>query len=363
MSLEDTLALCHFRHSQMLRDKYVQQLTELLLLSRERHVHTGGPAWQFAPLYHRLHSAWSGAKKDLAGESPESQGEMLDTMLTSSVLRIWGLTKSVYHFHPSVARMLLSASHGDIPHEALYNLPQWCVYVHIPEGMLSYTPARGGAEVDVCGFYAMLDAQPPGAEFRKGTLDAAGKIERVGHLLHLVVDRKRKAPYDVAGELTRMSIPLAGTIRESVEMMAHGQDTVTEDEREGMIDLISRLVGPVLYLSARNREIVGEPRNPDRVRFEPPQKRGRRRSLARRPPVQVWQVAWRTGAALEANEQQAVENVPTGATVKPHVRRAHFHSYWCGPGRERCEVRWLGPVFVNSSLAEDERRTVTSHES
>jgi len=362
MSLEDTLALCYFRHSQMLRDRYVQQLTEVLLRSRQEHTRSKGPAWQFAPVYHRLHLAWSQAKAEVEKEGLDSQAEMLDMMLTSSVLRIWGLTKSVYHFHPSVVQMLLSTPHGDIPHEALYNLPQWCVYVHIPPGMFTYTPIRGGDEVEVSGFYAMLDAQPKGAEFRKD-IGPDGRLEKIGHLLHLVIDRKKAAPYDVAGELVRMSIPLAGTIRESVEMMAYGQDAVTADEREGMIDLLSRLVGPVLYLSARNREISGEPCNPDRVRFEPPQKKGRRRSLARRPPVQVWQVAWRAGAALEPSTRSEAGEAPTGVTVKPHVRRAHFHSYWCGPGRERCEVRWLGPVFVNSSMAEDEHRTVTSHQS
>jgi len=57
--------------------------------------------------------------------------------------------------------------------------------------------------------------------------------------------------------------------------------------------------------------------------------------------------------------EQGEESQPTGATVRPHVRRAHFHHYWCGPNKERCEVRWVGPVFVNSKL--EEKRPVTSH--
>jgi hypothetical protein len=141
-------------------------------------------------------------------------------------------------------------------------------------------------------------------------------------------------------------------------MMASGQSEISEGEKRGMIDLLSRIVNPLLYLAARNREIKGNPSNPEQVRFDPP--KAKRRSLARKKPVQVWEVAWRVGAALESSEQRAQESQPTGTTVRPHVRRAHFHHYWCGPNKERCEVRWVGPIFVKSRI-EDRGRPVTSH--
>ena len=33
-------------------------------------------------------------------------------------------------------------------------------------------------------------------------------------------------------------------------------------------------------------------------------------------------------------------------SVRPHVRRAHWHHYWVGEGRNRLEVRWIEPTFV-----------------
>lgn len=36
----------------------------------------------------------------------------------------------------------------------------------------------------------------------------------------------------------------------------------------------------------------------------------------------------------------------TGRSVRPHVRRAHWHHYWVGEGRTRLEVRWIEPTFV-----------------
>lgn len=33
-------------------------------------------------------------------------------------------------------------------------------------------------------------------------------------------------------------------------------------------------------------------------------------------------------------------------SVRPHVRRAHWHHYWVGEGRTRLEVRWIEPTLV-----------------
>lgn len=33
-------------------------------------------------------------------------------------------------------------------------------------------------------------------------------------------------------------------------------------------------------------------------------------------------------------------------SVRPHVRRAHWHHYWVGEGHTRLEVRWIEPTLV-----------------
>lgn len=45
-------------------------------------------------------------------------------------------------------------------------------------------------------------------------------------------------------------------------------------------------------------------------------------------------------------EYQKSTAIGTGRTVRPHVRRAHWHHYWVGEGRTRLEVRWIEPTFV-----------------
>ena len=50
--------------------------------------------------------------------------------------------------------------------------------------------------------------------------------------------------------------------------------------------------------------------------------------------------------SIEADDKTLKNAVGTGRSVRPHVRRAHWHHYWVGEGRTRLEVRWIEPTFV-----------------
>jgi hypothetical protein len=63
----------------------------------------------------------------------------------------------------------------------------------------------------------------------------------------------------------------------------------------------------------------------------------------------TWDIGMRIGAALRAATQRA-ESEPAGGThasPRPHIRRAHWHSYRVGPGRAETILRWLAPIAVN----------------
>lgn len=66
--------------------------------------------------------------------------------------------------------------------------------------------------------------------------------------------------------------------------------------------------------------------------------------------IQVSQVGYSIGQRFEKMYQESetnAERIGTKGTKKrPHVRRAHWHHYWTGPGRTVLEVKWLEPVFV-----------------
>lgn len=71
----------------------------------------------------------------------------------------------------------------------------------------------------------------------------------------------------------------------------------------------------------------------------------------------VWDVGVAYRKALERWEiEQAGESAAgsLGRSIRPHMRRAHSHLYWTGPGRTEPRVRFLLPIPVKAKQAEEE---------
>ena len=70
----------------------------------------------------------------------------------------------------------------------------------------------------------------------------------------------------------------------------------------------------------------------------------------RRSAATVTRVGWRIGSAIREHARRCNDRgAGAGGSVRPHVRRAHWHRFWTGPrdGERRLVVRWLPPIFVN----------------
>ena len=105
------------------------------------------------------------------------------------------------------------------------------------------------------------------------------------------------------------------------------------------------------YLCAANAEIrdISVPKK-DRPLVQ--KKDGKKKPIG----IKVSNVGFRLGQQFERmyrNLEVETRRVGVkGSKKKPHVRRAHWHHYWTGPGRTVLEVRWLEPVFVMGTDAE-----------
>ena len=97
---------------------------------------------------------------------------------------------------------------------------------------------------------------------------------------------------------------------------------------------------------------------PDMPEIEPPQRR-RRLSGGVRPPEapRVWDVGVRVSAAIRRFSSRASDNpdsrVVSGAhaSPRPHVRSAHWHTYWTGPRegefpQRKPVMRWIPPLPI-----------------
>jgi hypothetical protein len=134
---------------------------------------------------------------------------------------------------------------------------------------------------------------------------------------------------------------------------------------EEIADDVSPLVSLPLYLCSQAAEIrdgAGGKRVPGR-----PQPVKVKKGLRLFPPDRPvpWEVGYRLGAALRRTwsaTEAAVESVGTHASPRPHIRRAHWHSYWVGarsvPDARSVVLKWLPPIPFNVQDAEDLAPTV-----
>jgi hypothetical protein len=288
------------------------------------------PEWCYLPL-----SAW------YAIISADARLQRLTPVLAGDVGRLgaigaWRITQGVYRFDPSLyAALVTTPVEGDLPHDVLYRLPEWCVYVETPD------MAVDGSTL--YGFFAHLEHDAN-----------TGRPE-----LRLLLD----------SESALMPIPIHlgdWTLAESVASMAD----VARIQAMGMgvVELpggttamvrswVEPLISLLLYLCTKNAEIGDGTRTP--CNPEPKRTKNGWRMFAPES-VTAWDVGVRIGAALRRAYHSAeteTELAGSHATPRAHIRRAHWHGYWTGsritPETRKFDLRWLPPIPVNLDSADD----------
>jgi hypothetical protein len=201
----------------------------------------------------------------------------------------------------------------------LYRLPEWCVYISAP---------------GVPNFFAYLDW-------------SLGDLFAELHLLMLPPENQI-----IQLDLRQPTIDLAiKSVLSDAERIADLMDVRLENIPPNYVDIQSTAAAPminlVLYLCAENADLgadrPGRPR-PKRT------KKGWRMFPPDKP--RVWDVGVRIGAALRAahlagQTEQVTERTESGRqSPRPHVRRAHWHTYRTGEGRTGSTLKWLPPIAV-----------------
>lgn len=245
------------------------------------------------------------------------------------------MTQGVYRFDPTVLDALWETPvTGDIPTEVLYHLPEWCVYVN--------TPGKTWQGGSLHGFFAHLehDVNDKRTELRF-VLDVTGPGGDDLVVLPIHLDQG-----GVAEGLAAMMREAAHHTPVSIQTF----DGLGED----LTDDVSPLVSLVLYLCSQAAEVRvggGGDRRPAR-----PQPVKTKKGLRLFPPERPtpWEVGYRMGAALRrgmSEQEPATVHSGSHASPRPHIRRAHWHSYWVGqrsqPEARSVVLKWLPPIPVN----------------
>lgn len=311
------------------------------------------PSWCFLPMA-GAYAIATGGRNDVLPQHSE--------VAVIAALGAWRVAKDIYRFDRTVFEELWQTPvEGDLPAEVLERLPAWCCYVPFPEPRyLSFSATPN--EFYAHGFFVHLEHDVN-----------SGRRE-----LRFLIDY---APFEndanVAGGLTGFPVHIRGNLPECVDATIdemerqfhlHGakQDGVPEalaSMRAHMAASLAPLISLTLYLCSTSAEIV------PRGGYRPKLRHARRESqlFAAQEPV-VWEVAYRIGATLRAAQNRIPSRDRGGshASPRPHIRRAHWHSFWTGERakavgqqtKRELVLRWLPPTGVKCGLENEAVPTI-----
>lgn len=199
------------------------------------------------------------------------------------------------------------------------------------------------------GFFVHLDCDPSNApelrlllDFGDGQLSFTMPFD----LTHLTLSSSLRASRDRLVQMLR-------GVAESADIESISRADLLEYSSR-----ITPLVSSVLYLCSENADIRSQA-DGSAVPKQPSPRRTRKgvRFFPAQQPTE-WDVGYRIGEALQhlrtaSRTAECDAGEIHSRQISPHIRRAHWHSYWVGPLREaderRVTVKWIPPVAVNVS--------------
>jgi hypothetical protein len=291
------------------------------------------PTWCWCPLAAAYAVVSGGGPNRVAPAQAPDLGPL-------GALAAWRMTQGIYRFDPDIFKELKETPlDGTLPISVLYHLPEWCIYIESPPAIL--------ADQNIFGWFVHLeyDAQ-------------TGRPE-----LRLVLDYQNAGLLPFPIHLTKSTLVecIDEMLKES-RKQASGQKVfplgLARINSETMLPIFEPLISVVLYLCTEAADIRDrkglqiKPQNPKSTKV----KGGLREFPAQGPTT--WEVGYRLGAALKAAEQKEIreEQGSAHASPRPHIRRAHWHSFWTGPQdspeKRKAVLKWLPPIPVNIDQGE-----------
>lgn len=231
----------------------------------------------------------------------------------------WRVTQGVYRFDPDLFDSVWHTPlDTQIPGEVLFRLPEWCVYI--------MTPGCVFAERSLGGFFAYLDYDAGSGRTELWLLLDLGE----DHLFSaLPIDLGRRSLLDGLETSRDRFLGILTQAGKASDLA----DINTTDMRQ-YAGMLGSLVNLLLYISSVNAETLDASGHAPKRPSPKTTRKGPRLFPPDKPAE--WQVGYRLGAALRAaasrSDDRAEHDIGEHrATPRPHIRRAHWHSYWMGP--------------------------------
>ena len=279
-----------------------------------------------------------------------SLDEMLLVVAAGLTWASWRMTQGIYRFDPALYPHLIATEGGAaVPANVLMQLPEWCIYIETP-GLKIPALMENRPDANLYGAWIRLDIDN----------DPGG-----GPMLVITADSDLADPLIPLTQIVYLGGTVAAGIQASIQKVQQGPTKRDgklyniESAAEKMRQWIGPVVNLALYLCAapefsRNGQ-AATPANPS------PKKTKRGTKLFAADGPAVWDVGVRIGSALRAayqREQAGGDAAGDGHQVRPHMRRAHWHTVVSGKRKaadgsaipaekRRRELRWMPPIAVN----------------
>lgn len=360
--------------------------------------------------------------RDTVAQSEAHLALASDSKLVAA-LCAWRMTKGVYRFDPTMmSELMRSEIDGDIPTSVFLRMPEWCVYIPTPgleyspgmpvHGMFSWIdidPMRVGSDPSLC-FEILLDPKRMSNQTLMGM--AGGSRWRLERAQQRWVEQGEPVPTEEKAvelhfggdEFVHFSVRVdlaLGSMKDAVKRtvyekhekakdlreflnsaesrdMSEQQRLVTEnyvdamlnisdEAREGLAKGVStffmKAVNLVLYLCSDDADMTREGLEDRKAKVAKDLSLGRR--VYQADKIKTWDVGMRLGSEIrgwmkqeDSGDRAGPEGV--GESPRPHVRRAHWHTFLVGPrsGGQQRRPKWLPPIPVNVNTPDDLITTV-----
>lgn len=264
------------------------------------------------------------------GLAPLEQIAMAENLLVWAAYRD---AKTVWRIEPCLLDALSDCPWPDETPMTAIRLPSRCP-------VLEWQGPEGSIVVSAC--YDLLTGQ-----------EGTGKIELRLQWLH----EHRWVPLAILyNDAPTVSAALEQAQAATLDAVRKIQSTAIDVGAPFRSDLARMAVILLLYLSGepdlvRRVHSGTKPERDARMRRKDPE----RWTDIREPTV--WDVGVEYRKALERWEIEREREIAAHSSdrsVRPHMRRAHAHLYWTGPGRTEPRVRFLLPIAVKGKQVEEE---------
>jgi len=257
------------------------------------------------------------------------------------LLAAWRLGMGIYRFDPDLlAELWRTPVTGNIPSQILFRLPEWAVYIEAPPG----NKIKGAFAYLNWSYHSEKPQIEVSFDYGRGTLSS------------LVIDLDGTLEEGVNGfiQITREAANI-------FNLNTGAGSAFSEERLRATSDHMFKELGPflscLLYLCSQNAD------------YQPPSKP--QPIMSKKGPklfpaykAKIWEVGARVGPQLRAAKARAeaetsgTEHQREGHTKRPHLRRAHWSTYWLGPRNgpepQKPIARWIMPLLINIDPDEDQ---------